>query len=138
MKRNDEVDLEAFWRERPDLYELYKKMPKPEPKPKPAVLAGVSSKMAEAIKTNPESLRVSAKDAQGVVVIERPWHKRPDRLPSDKRKYNQVEVIEVDGDGRPLKAMTKDGGLVRYEGGYQQSGVKHEYNPLDALRGKDE
>jgi hypothetical protein len=113
-------------------------MPWPEPKPKPAVLVQTSERMAAAIKTNPESLRVSAKDNAGVTIIERPWHKRPDRLPSDKRQYNTVEVIAVDGNGRPLRAQTKDAGLVQYEDGYQRSGVKHEYNPLDALRGKDD
>jgi hypothetical protein len=133
-----EIDVEAILREHPELREAWERRPKPRPKPQPAVLVQTSERMAAAVKANPESLRLSAKDVGGVTVIEKPWHERRDRLPSDKRQYNTVEVIAVDDNGRPLRAQTKDGGLVHYEGGYQQSGARHEYNPLDALRGKDD
>jgi hypothetical protein len=80
-----------------------------------------------------------------VTIIERPWEKRP---PST------TVVIEVDGQGRPKLAYgfdreTQSYGTVQYEGGYgpptpntkaaeMRAGAKHEYNPLDALRGNDE
>jgi predicted component of type VI protein secretion system len=94
-----------------------------------ALLAPVSEKMAAAINTNPDSLRLAAQSAEGVTVIERPDQRR---LPS------RVVVVEVDADGRPALVKQLDG-FVQYEGGYSPSaGAKHVYNPLDGLRGNDE
>jgi len=105
-----------------------------KPKPRPAVLAPVSERMAAAVKANPASLRLSAKCDDGVTVIERPDQRRP---------LSHVTVIEVDANGRPLLVQTYDpttntAGLVKYEGGYERLGARHEYNPLDALRGRDD
>jgi hypothetical protein len=99
-----------------------------------ALLAPVSEKMAAAINTNPDSLRLAAQSAEGVTVIEKPDQRR---LPS------RVVVVEVDADGRPalMKQLDAEGnaGLVEYEGGYSPSaGAKHGYNPLDGLRGNNE
>lgn len=65
-----------------------------------------------------------------------------DRAP--RRKTEAFEVLEVDlVTGRPKVCrrhdlLTNDRGLVEFKDGYQQSGiVRHEYDPLAALR-KDE
>jgi hypothetical protein len=148
MKPNEDVDLEAIFRKYPHIREAYNKPMPPitrKPKSKPAVLAPVSDKMAEAVKANPESLRLSAKGDDGVTVIERPWEKRP---------TSNMTVIEVDANGRPLLAYgfdreTGSYGTVQFQGGYgpptpntkaaeMRAGAKHEYNPLDALKGRDD
>jgi hypothetical protein len=116
-----------------------------------AVLATVSEKMATAAKANPESVRVSARTEDGVTIIERPWEKRP---PS------AMVVIEVDKNGRPVLVRSYDQetnsyGFVEFKGGYgpptpkkpeelsereqlRGVGARHEYNPLDALKERDD
>jgi hypothetical protein len=129
-----------------EIAELLKKHPPPRelrPKRKPAVLAPVSERMAAAVRANPESLRVSAKAEDGVTVIERP---------DVRREPSRVTVIEVDANGRPTLVQTHDQGgygFVKYEGGYgpptpgtkaaeMGAGARHEYNPLDGLRRRDD
>ena len=116
-----------------------------------ALLAPVSEKMAAAVKANPESVRVAAKDGNGVTIIERPWEKRP---------TSNMVVVEVDGSGRPKFVQSYDQetnsyGTVEFNGGYglptpkkpeelgenerlKGLGARHEYNPLDGLRGRDD
>jgi len=132
MKPNDELDWEELCRQRPWYRDLLKNMPPitRKPKSKLAVLAPVSDKLGAAVKANPESLRLSAKADDGTTIIERPDQRRP---------LSRVEVIEVDANGRPLLVQTYDpttntAGLVKYEQGYERVGAKHEYNPLDALK----
>jgi hypothetical protein len=112
---------------------------------KAALCAPVSDKMAAAAKSNPESVRVSARADDGVTIIERPWEKRPS---------SNMVVIEVDANGRPVLAQSYDQdtnsfGFVEFRGGYgpptpdtkaaeMQGGARHEYNPLDALRSRDD
>jgi len=122
---------------RADIEEILRKNPPPPwpehlRKKKQAVLAPVSERMAQAVKANPASLRISAKAEDGVTVIERPDQRRP---------LSHVQVLEVDKDGRPLLVQhydpaTNTAGIVKYQDGYAQSGARHEYNPFDALKGR--
>jgi hypothetical protein len=80
--------------------------------PAAVALVPVSPKVAEAVKANPESVRISAKGADGISIIERP-----------QRNHVNVKVMvdyvrEVDADGRPM---------------WDRPGVVHEYDPLSAL-----
>jgi hypothetical protein len=87
-------------------------------KPKvPVVTLPVSPKIAEAVRTNPESVRVSARGADGIAVIEGP-----------KGNPNHVTVrvdlvSEVDAEGRPVWPM---------------AAAVHQYDPLDALGRRDD
>ncbi len=95
-------------------------------KPKPAIMAVVSEKMAEAVRANPESVRLSAKAADDTVVVDRP------------RRTEAIQVIEVDREGRPALALrhdftTNEKHLMEFEGGYRRTGVVSEYNPMDRL-----
>ena len=65
-------------------------------KPKPAIVAVVSEKMAEAVRANPQSVRLSARAADDTVVVDRP------------RRTEAIEVIEVDREGRPALALRHD------------------------------
>ena len=56
---------------------------------KPKVVASVSPQMAEAIKSNPTSLRLSVNVADEPAVVDRP------------RRTEVLEVLEVDRQGRP-------------------------------------
>lgn len=99
-------------------------------KPKPAVVAVVSEKMAEAVRANPASVRLSAKAADDTVVVDRP------------RRTEMIEVIEA-AEGRALLARrydctTNEWSTIEFEGGYRKSGVVHEYNPLDGLRRRED
>jgi hypothetical protein len=95
---------------------------------KPKIVATVSEKMAAAIKANPESLRLNAKDADGPV-IDRP------------RRTEIIEVMdEPTVDGRLRRAWrtdcaTGEKSVVEFEGGYRQPNlVAHVYDPLAALK----
>jgi hypothetical protein len=62
---------EEIMRKYPGLRELWENPPPlPPPKEKPTVTAEVSPTMAEAVRDNPESFRVAAKGADGVVRFE--------------------------------------------------------------------
>src|SRR5271169_2869523 len=68
-----------------------------KPKPKPALMpVEVSARVAEAARANPESVRVrvSAQDAQGVVVVDPP-------RPATVAAQPKAVVHEVDAKGRP-------------------------------------
>lgn len=100
-------------------------------KPKPAIVAVVSEKMAEAVRANPESVRLSARAADDTVVVDRP------------RRTEAIEVIEVDREGRPALALrhdftTNERHLVQFEGGYRRTGVVSDYNPMDGLRRRED
>jgi hypothetical protein len=98
---------------------------------KPKIVATVSPKMAEAIKANPSSLRVSAKGAEEVTVVDRP------------RRTELLEVLEVDGQGRPSRVQRFDCASgetseLEFVGGYRQpSGAVSVYDPLAALKGNE-
>ncbi len=99
-------------------------------KPKPAIVAVVSEKMAEAVRANPESVRLSAKAADETVVVDRP------------RRTEMIEVIET-AEGRALLARRYDSATnewttIEFEGGYRRSGVVSDYNPLDGLRRRED
>jgi hypothetical protein len=99
---------------------------------KPKIVAAVSEKMAEAIKANPTSVRISAKGADQTTVVDRP------------RKTEVLEVVEVDGQGRPsrvarFECATGERSVLEYVEGYRQpSGVQSVYDPLAALKGHGE
>jgi hypothetical protein len=96
---------------------------------KPRVVATVPPKMAEAIKANPTSLRLSVKGDDEVVVVDRP------------RRVEVMEVLEVDAAGRPsrvarFECATGDRSVLEYVDGYRQApGVISQYDPLAALKG---
>jgi hypothetical protein len=73
---------------------------KPKPKPVPELRARVSEKLADAARANPGSVRVIAEGGDGVTVIDRP------------RRSDIVEVLEVDGDGRPLRRQSPSCGRL--------------------------
>ena len=126
--------VEEILKERPELREWYARQPPVitrKPKPKPAIVAMVSEKFAEAVKANPESVRLSAKAADETVVVDRP------------RRTEAIQVLEVDAEGRPALARrhdlaTNEKHLVEFEGGYRRTGVVSDYNPMDALKRGDE
>ena len=90
---------------------------------KPKLQVTVTPKMAEAVKANPESLRVSAKADDDTVVIDRP------------RRTEVIEVTEVDGQGRPSHARRYETAAgkwstLEFEGGYRKpSGAESNYDP---------
>jgi hypothetical protein len=101
----------------------------PVPKPKPVeVVTTVSPKMAQAIKANPESLRLHARAEDETFVVDRP------------RRTEVMEVLEVDAWGRPAKVRRFDcasgeTSVLDYVDGYRQpSGAAHVYDPLAALK----
>jgi hypothetical protein len=104
----------------------------PQPKPKPALVATVSEKLAEAVRANPESVRLSALAEDQTVVVDRP------------RRTEVLEVLEVDVDGRPARArrydaVTNEWGFVEFSQGYRQlSGAVHSYDQLSALQREDD
>lgn len=111
-----------------------KRLGMPAPKPQVSVSgARVSEKLAEAAKANPESVRVrvSARGADGVVVVDPP------------RRAEQLKVVEVEN-GKPVLARCLDletgqWGNVHFVEGYRKpSGAESNYNPIDRLRGGDE
>jgi hypothetical protein len=95
---------------------------------KPKAIVTVSEKMAQAIKHDPGSLRLHAKGADETVVVDRP------------RQTEMLEVLEVDGQGRPSRVArvdcaTGERSLLDYAGGYRQPNiVSHIYDPLAALK----
>jgi hypothetical protein len=98
---------------------------------KPKVVATVSEKMAEAIKHDPTSLRLSARAADDTVVVDRP------------RRTEVMEVLEVDREGRPsrvarFECATGERSMLDYVEGYRQpSGAVSVYDPLAALKGNE-
>jgi hypothetical protein len=86
-------------------------------KPKvPVVTIPVSEKVAKAVRANAESLRISARGEDGISVIE-----GARRNPIVTVRVDQV--AEVDAQGRPVWGAAR---------------VVHEYNPPDALKGRDQ
>jgi hypothetical protein len=119
---NGETDEEFLAR-------LEKIRAKVEEEAKPKIVATVSPKMAEAIKANPGSLRLNAKDADDRPVIDRP------------RRTEIIEVMdEPTVDGRLRRAWrtdcaTGERSVIEFEGGYRQPNtVAHIYDPLAALK----
>jgi hypothetical protein len=119
---------EEIWREFEA--ELFSKpIPRvpPKPKPKPRIELEVSPRIAEAVKADPLSVRVSAR-ADEMALVERA---RPTEI---------IDVVEVDEAGRPklsrrVDCATGEASLVEYRDGYRQGpGVQHEYDPFAALK----
>jgi hypothetical protein len=78
----------------------------------PVLVIPVSEKVAAAAKANPESVRVSARSAEDVHVVEGPRRNEVVHVRVDR-------VAEVDANGRPV---------------WDQGGAVHEYDPLAALK----
>jgi hypothetical protein len=98
---------------------------------KPKLETRVSARMAEAVRANPASLRLSAKAVDGTTIIDRP------------RRTEVIEVLEVDAQGRPslarrIDCTTGDHSLVEFESGYRRSGVQRDWNPIARLRTSDD
>jgi hypothetical protein len=98
-------------------------LPKVKPKPKPEMHAPITPRVAEAVRANPQSLRIVAEAADGTVVIERP------------RPLERLEVVEVDTEGRPRRAqrydcLTGQWSELDFVGGYRRSGIETDYNPI--------
>ena len=76
----------------------------------------VSEKIAEAVRANPNSVRVSARGEDGIAVVEGP-------KANPTGVTVRVDLVRgVDRDGRPV---------------WPVAGAVHEYNPLDALKKDD-
>lgn len=96
---------------------------------KPKVVATVSAEMAEAIKTNPTSLRLSVNRPDEIPVVDRP------------RRTEVLEVLEVDAQGRPsrvarFECATGERSVLEYVEGYRQPNIVASiYDPLDGLKG---
>jgi hypothetical protein len=86
-----QAERDNWWEER-----MSQPYPRAKPKPKPQITAEVSPQTAEAVKANPQSLRLSAHSADGVTVIDRP------------RLFSVLEVLEVDAQGRPPLGRSYD------------------------------
>ena len=99
---------------------------------KPKLEVAVTPKLAEAVKANPDSLRLSAKAADDTTIVERA---RPTEI---------IQPLEVDGQGRVALARridcaTGEQSVIEFAGGYRpQAGAQHEYDPLAALRRSDD
>jgi hypothetical protein len=112
------------------LAEIRKRKAAAEEALKPKVIATVSPKVVEAIKHDPESLRVSvsANGADGAVALDRP------------RRVEVLEVLEVDAAGRPSRVRRFDcasgeTSVLEFAGGYRQPNtVTHVYDPMAALK----
>lgn len=86
--------------------------PRRKPKPVPVVAVPVSDTIAEAVKANPGSVRIAARDTRGVSRVEGPCC-------NPQHVTVRVDwVSEVDAQGRPI---------------YAERRVVSEYNPLDRL-----
>src|ERR1700722_14341213 len=95
---------------------------------KPKLEVVVTPKLAEAVKANPGSLRLSAKAADETVVIER------------ARVKEIVQPLDVDGQARVARARhidcaTGEVSILEYRDGYPvRGGAVSENNPLDGLK----
>ena len=112
--------LEEVLQRYPQYREHCERMPPLKLKPKPRVSADVNEKFAEAVKANPQTLRMSATTRDGTTVVHRP------RI---------VEVLEVDREGRPSVARSYDPttntfGEVHYDQGYQRPLVAKDHDPI--------
>jgi hypothetical protein len=128
-----DLDLEPLFAEtRARLAAIRARKKAAEEAEKPKVVATVSPKMAEAIKHDPGSVRISARAADDTVVVDRP------------RRTEVMEVLEVDAAGRPsrvarFECATGERTVPDYVEGYRQApGVTHVYDPLAALKGDPE
>ena len=95
---------------------------------KPRLEIPVTPKLAEAVKANPGSLRLSAKAQDETVVIER------------AKVTEIIEPLDVDGQAcvaraRRIDCATGDVSILEYRNGYRlPPGAVSDYNPLDALK----
>jgi hypothetical protein len=79
----------------------------------PVVTVPVSNGFAEKVAANPDEVRVSVREPNGVTTIERPQG-NPNHVAV------RVDLVrEVDADGRPI---------------WEKAGAVHEYNPLNSLK----
>jgi hypothetical protein len=73
----------------------------------------ISDLVAEALKANPESVRIAARTESGVQLVEGP-------KANDSRVTVRVDYVKgVDAAGRPV---------------WPEAGVVHDYSPIDGLR----
>src|SRR5260370_26957014 len=106
-------------------------LPRAKPKPKPMLALEVSERSAVNARARPERVKVVTTGEDDVTHIDRP------------RRTEMLEVLEVDGQGRPAlapryDALTGERSLAEVNQGYRQGGgPKHEYNPFAALRKDD-
>ena len=95
---------------------------------KPKLQVVVTPKLAEAVKANPGSLRLSATAADQTTVIER------------ARVKEIVQPLDVDGQARVARARhidcaTGEVSILEYRDGYPvRGGAVSENNPLDGLK----
>jgi hypothetical protein len=125
-----DLDLEPLFAEtRARLAAIRARKKAAEEAAKPKIVATVSPKIAEAIKHDPGSVRISAKAADETVVVDRP------------RRVEVMEVLEVDREGRPARVArfdcaTGERSVLNYVEGYRPApGVISTYDPLAALKG---
>jgi len=134
------------------------------PKAKPKLELEVSPQMAEAVKANPESLRVIAKATNNTTLVERPtavermlaerfaqaramqdaeWEKAKPEVQENVgtpwQGEDGVRRAMVEMYRRPDPQTGEPGsrtvGVVEFPGGYRRpAGAQHEYDPLDALK----
>jgi hypothetical protein len=82
-------------------------------KPKVDVVSvQVDRPFAKQVRENPEDVMVWVRSADGVSLVQKPlrvWHQ-------------EMEERGVNAQGQPI---------------WEKAGARHEYNPLDALKGKD-
>jgi hypothetical protein len=69
---------------------------KPQPVAVPVAVVPVSEKIAEAVKANPQSVRISARGTDDIAIVEGP------RRDSTTVRVMVEYVREVDADGRPV------------------------------------
>jgi hypothetical protein len=104
-------------------------LPKAKPKPKPALSLDVSERTAANARARPEAVRVVTTGEDNTTFIDRP------------RRTEVLEVLEVDGQGRPAvaqryDALTGEWGTVEFEQGYRRpGGAVSDYDPMSRLRG---
>jgi hypothetical protein len=105
--------------------------PIPRAKPKPIeVTAELSPKLAALAKANPAGVEVRVSAREGTIT-----HVDPPKRPTEL-----IEVLEVDGEGRPALARridceTGERSIVEFDRGYRPAaGAVSDYNPLDALK----
>jgi hypothetical protein len=115
------------------LARLEKIRAKAEEEKKPKIVASVSAKMAEAIKHDPTSLRLSARGADETTVVDRP------------RRTEVIEVMDeptVDGKLRRMwrtDCATGERSVIELVDGYRQPNlVESVYDPYAALKGDRE
>ena len=104
-------------------------LPKAKPKPKPALSLDVSERTAANARARPDAVRVVTTGEDNTTFIDRP------------RRTEVLEVLEVDGQGRPAlaqryDALTGEWSVTEFDQGYRRPGsAVSDYDPMSRLRG---